>query len=319
MIRRRRPRPLVAVLAAALLASHIGLADPDPKAASQHFDRGVTLYGEQDWRGALVEFKRAYDAAPNSAVLYDIGQAYFQLRLYADALTAFEKYLAEAPANAPHRAEVEQTKATLANRVGKLDVSTNPPGAEILVDDDSIGHPAAPVLIAVGRHRVTAQREGQPPVTRVIEIAAGETATVRLDLDAGARPVPATSAPVASSAPAPIGAAPPPPEGGHSAWMPVAWVATGALAVGATVTGVIALHRGSQLDDARNDAPSTRAHLDSLHSSMKGYALATDILGGAAIVAGGISLYLTLAKPSATTGAVTITPTTRGAVLGGSF
>jgi len=54
--------------------------------AGKHFQRGVTLYNETDYRAALVEFRRAYDLAPNAAVLYNIGETEYQLRDYASAL-----------------------------------------------------------------------------------------------------------------------------------------------------------------------------------------------------------------------------------------
>src|ERR1043165_5818761 len=68
-------------------------SDSSVKEAGKHFQRGVTLYNEADYRAALVEFKRAYEIAPNSAVLYNIGQTYYQLQNYAAALVALGRYL----------------------------------------------------------------------------------------------------------------------------------------------------------------------------------------------------------------------------------
>src|SRR5688572_20736629 len=65
------------------------------KDAGRHFQRGVALFSEADYPGALVEFKRANEIAPNAAVLWNIGQTQYQLRNYAAALTTFEKYLNE--------------------------------------------------------------------------------------------------------------------------------------------------------------------------------------------------------------------------------
>jgi len=50
-------------------------AQPNEEAlaeAGKHFQRGVTLYSETDYRGALVEFKRTAALIPNPAVLYNI-------------------------------------------------------------------------------------------------------------------------------------------------------------------------------------------------------------------------------------------------------
>src|SRR5205823_3457182 len=50
------------------------------KEASRHFQRGVDLDNEGDYRGALVEFKKAYALLPRASVLYDIGQTEYQLQ-----------------------------------------------------------------------------------------------------------------------------------------------------------------------------------------------------------------------------------------------
>ena len=40
-------------------------ADPNLREADKHFQHGVSLYVEADYRAALVEFTRAYALAPN--------------------------------------------------------------------------------------------------------------------------------------------------------------------------------------------------------------------------------------------------------------
>jgi hypothetical protein len=44
------------------------------KDAEAHFHRNVDLYKDSDYGGALVEFQRAYDLAPNYRVLFNLGQ-----------------------------------------------------------------------------------------------------------------------------------------------------------------------------------------------------------------------------------------------------
>src|SRR3954464_11843156 len=111
-----RPSYLVVI---ASLGLHVGLASsaradtPPPPTAQQksgkHFQRGVSLYTEADYRAALVEFRRAYEIAPNSAVLYNIGETYYQLQNYAAALSTLQRYLNESGTTAAHRRDVEQT------------------------------------------------------------------------------------------------------------------------------------------------------------------------------------------------------------------
>ena len=62
----------VALLLAAAPARAGG--DNASREAGKHFQRGVDLYNDGDFRGALVEFKKAYSVWPRANVLYDIGQ-----------------------------------------------------------------------------------------------------------------------------------------------------------------------------------------------------------------------------------------------------
>src|SRR5262245_20824847 len=83
--------------------------------AAVRYKKGVDLFNESDFQAALIEFRRAYGLAPNYAVLYNIGQVYFQLQDYAHALTTLEQYLAEGGKNiaAARRSEVEKDIAKL--------------------------------------------------------------------------------------------------------------------------------------------------------------------------------------------------------------
>src|SRR5262249_26457730 len=150
------------------------------KDATLHFRRGVALYSEADYRGALAEFKRAYEIAPNASVLYNVGETYYQLQNYAAALAVFERYLNEAGTNAPHRREVEQTLQTRRTRAGTVRITTNVPDCEITVDDDRVGKTPfeAPVVASVGRRKITAMHTGRAPETRFVEVSAGDTAEV---------------------------------------------------------------------------------------------------------------------------------------------
>src|SRR5262249_38985743 len=79
--------------------------------ASQHFKSGVAFYKDKDFPAALVEFKRAYELLPNYSVLYNLGQTARELKDYAAALTAFERYLREGGAKIPPPRRKEVTAA----------------------------------------------------------------------------------------------------------------------------------------------------------------------------------------------------------------
>lgn len=259
----------------------------------------MALFNEADYAGALAEFKKAYEIAPNAAVLYNIGQTHFQLRSYAAALGTFERYLREAGPNAEHRSEAEANVETLRSRVGKVDIVA-PDGTEVAIDDEVIGKtPLPPQLAAVGRRKITLFKDGNQQL-RFAEVSAGETA--RVELKAGAAPIAGATAPRSDDT-----YSPPQTQRGSSALPVVLWVGTAALAAGAVTTGVLALGASSNLSDERGKAAgaTTRTKLDDLESKTATLALVTDILAGAAIVTGGVALYVTLtSKPSSRTGAL---------------
>src|SRR5438105_2983977 len=84
------------VVAAFLLAATPAGAQPSPvDQAKAHFKNGTDLYDENNFRGALVEFQRAYELAPSYKILFNIGQVDMELQDYAGAMTAYARYLRE--------------------------------------------------------------------------------------------------------------------------------------------------------------------------------------------------------------------------------
>jgi hypothetical protein len=159
---------------------------PDTVAqAREHFHRGVQLYEEDDFRAALIEFSRAYELAPNPAVLFNVGQSYYQLRDYAGALTTLERYLRESGDHvaADRRAQVERELQELHSRVAHVRVSCNVDGAELALDDVALDRAARePLMIGAGRHKLTASKRGYVTASRVVDVAGGDEVDVRLDL-----------------------------------------------------------------------------------------------------------------------------------------
>jgi hypothetical protein len=265
-------------------------ADGSTHEAGKHFQRGVGLYGEADYRSALVEFKRAYALAPNAAVLYNVGETEFQLQDYAGALTTFRHYLAEASPGEPHRGEVENNVEVLRSRVGHISVTTVPSGADITVDEQPAGRTPLEesILVGIGHRKIVAAMPGRQPVTRYVDVAADDNASVTLPLGAPEGGGAATG--VAKDTTAPSKAGP--------TLRIVGWVSTGILAGGAVAFGLLAEKAGNDLRDARNTFPTTGATLTHDASVTTTYSILADSLSAAAIVLGGITLYSTLSASS---------------------
>lgn len=289
--------PISVLVCALLLSLPSGArAQRAQKPAAEHFARAVSLFNEGDLRAALVEFQKAYELAPNPSVLYNIGQVHYQLQEYAAALKVLTRFLAEASPSAANRMDAESTVETLRSRVGQIWIRTNVDGAELLVDDEVVGRSplSTPVIVSVGRRRVVAQHAVGAPASRVVDVAGGETVTVKLDvkLDLAAPAAAAGAAERNVSLETPVD-----PRARRRTWRVVSWSITGALAAGALVSGLLALKASSDLETERDRFGATPARLADAADRSKTLALATDVLIGAAIVSSGISLYLQLTAP----------------------
>jgi tetratricopeptide (TPR) repeat protein len=311
-------RSIASITLAGMLAglsgglSPVAYADPQPgssvKEAGKHFQRGVALYNEADYRAALVEFRRAYDIAPNAAVLYNIGQTYYQLQNYAAALSTLERYLNEAGATAPHRPEVEQTLAILQARVGKVAITTNVPDCEVTIDDELVGKTPLrePLLVSIGHRKVTVMREGRPPETRFVDVAAGDTVPLTLALSEP------TATPLTS--PGPISS---PHESGGTGYVTTGYVVTGALGGLALITGGFAFYESRQLKNLRDTFPTSHQALTDKASTVSTASWVADGLGIATVIAGAITLKLALSRSHSSEVHVAVAP--NGIQLAGTF
>lgn len=302
------------VLAIASIAVPAAAQPKDPvEEATVHFKRGTEFYDENDFRGALIEFKRAYELVPSWKILFNIGQVEMELKNYAGALAAYTRYLREGGPDVPagRVAQVNADIDRLKGRVGRVGIRTTD-GAEVLVDDLSVGHAPLPepVLVNAGRHEVKVMMAGHPPQTRVIDVAGQQELTLVLPL---AVPTAVEEAPAAvqrDRSPRPPSKLP----------MVVSWSVTGALAATAGVFAVMTYTRDSRLEELRDTYPVDKQALEDQADRRRSAALLADGFAAAALVAGGVSLYLTLTRPAtkeAPRTALRVTPT--GAALVGHF
>jgi hypothetical protein len=305
--------PLVLALAAAV--------SPDLPEAQRHFRSGVDSYAHGEFPAAYLEFRRAYALAPSYKLLYNLGQVAFQVQDYAAALDYFERYLAEGKDELPEarRADVKRTMDELWLRVAVVEFVGVETDAELFVDDAriSIGPPATPVRVKAGRSRIEVVPLRGARRSQVAELAAGER--TRLDVRASSKPIEApppapapkpavavqlAAPPPVEPSPSPSGAlvltqpSPPAParSGRRVPW--ATWVATGALAAGAAVTGVIAYRESRELDSALERYPADSDDLEGARQNVRMYSLVTDgLLVGTALL-GALSIYLSL-RPEA--------------------
>jgi PEGA domain len=280
------------ILALALMIVPVGSAragnnnDAQSRDAAKHFQRGVDLYNEGDFRGALVEFKKAYQIWPRANVLYDIGQTEYQLLDYASALKTMERYLAETGANAPHRQEVEASVEVLRGRVGRV-VLTSDPSCDVTIDDQPAGTTPldAPLLVSVGPHRLGVACAGPRSTEKRIEVAGGET--LKVELRPAASPINAVKMAMNGTPHADKPANP------GKAFV-TGWIVTGVLVAGTVALGTTTLVEQSKLNSMRAAYPANPNDVSKQQALTTGLAITSDVLGVGSLVAAGVSTYLTI-------------------------
>jgi hypothetical protein len=178
---------LALVVALAALPLSVSAQERDPRAqASLHFQRGIELFNEGRFDAALAELQHAYDVMPAYPVLYNLGRVHAELGHPVEAARALERYLEEGGTAIPRarRAEVETALERQRDRIGRLAVEANVPGATISIDGVDVATLplAAPLSLGAGAHTVGVHAPGYETVTRAVQIAGGAQERVAVEL-----------------------------------------------------------------------------------------------------------------------------------------
>jgi hypothetical protein len=328
----RRAAALALLVAASLATAPATAAPPTGEGPSpvevddarRHYARGVELYNQGADSAALAELERAYQLAPSWKILYDLALVELQLHDFAAALGHLERYLADGKdgVTPARRTEVEGRVAELRHAVAGVEVEVEA-GARVTLDDVEVGVAPLPVALIVnpGRHRLGASKDGRYAEQRAFSVTGGDRLRLELTIpQAAALPPPPAPAPISDAQHAIAQPSPTPPEAPPPRREPsplwIGWVSAGVLVAGGAVTGLMAVSANSDLTHAKNDGPTDGARLDSLSTRAHHFALASDLLMGAGLLTGGVTLYFTLRAPRAVAApAVAVRATPTGAAL----
>jgi hypothetical protein len=160
--------------------------------------RGVELRRKRDEEGALREFRRAYEMSPTARAAAQMGLAERSLHRWVDA----EAHLAEAlaaredPWIRQNRKVLEAELRLVSGKIGRVEITGEPAGAEVVVNTRIIGRLPLPAAARVepGSVRVELRSPGYTSAAMTVKVNAGQTATVDIKLDRERTPSGATSA-----------------------------------------------------------------------------------------------------------------------------
>jgi PEGA domain len=308
-------RRLVGVAMAVAIAG--GLVEGVARATDEEdalIRRAIELRKHGNDRDALADVQRAYEIAHSPRAAAQLGFAEQALGLWPQA----EEHVDEAlrASNDPwirkNRAVVEQARETIRAHVGRLQIVGGQPGAQVTVNDRSVGSMplADAVAVSAGPVDVEVRAAGYARAVKTINVAPGEYARVSFALQPAPARVPAPPAlsqqPRTAAAGAPPGYAPatatepplplltetPHDPGRGRRIAGISLVAGGVAVIGG---GIAASVIGKNKFDAIGaDAAADRPYNDA-NGNWKGYETAAAVayvLGGSALV-GGVVLYVT--------------------------
>lgn len=175
--------PVLLVLAALPLSGR-ALAQVNVAESERKFDRGVKLWDQLDFKGALAELRGSYELNPQPDILYNVAFAHVRLGEPVQAVAALDKVLEAAARLPPERVEkARQARLEQAGQIGQVLVRTNV-DATIAIDGVAIGRTpmSAPVPVARGRHWVQAIADGHAPHVDTLDISGGQTLELPLNL-----------------------------------------------------------------------------------------------------------------------------------------
>ena len=152
--------------------------------AQTRFGAAIRLFDEKDYAGALAEFRRANDLAPNSVVSYNIARCYEALGRPVDAVKALAPLLVPGAAPEDQRTRAADMTQKLEGRIGSLTIQGDAPGAHVEIDGFDVGTMPlkAPISVASGTRIVTIVATGYAPFRTEVVVAGKASASVDVKL-----------------------------------------------------------------------------------------------------------------------------------------
>ncbi len=287
-------RMLCACIAAAALCwcSPAAAQEAISDRARQLFADGVAALeapGGPDYRNAYRAFQDAYADSPTPKILGNLGLCAFHLERDTEAEDAYRRYLKEVPGiPQPERERIERDLRAMQARAAYVLLTLAPVGVRLhdvrktsdgqVVNDYDTAAAEVSLRVHAGSHALTVSKDGYKPAEIAFEVKPGDKARVKVALvkEPVVTPAPAPApAPAPTPTPTPKPAAepdlpdppPPPPQPRDAAddgiW-PGVWVGvgiTGLLAVGAAITGGLALSKQSEYASYQNGASRADAEV----------------------------------------------------------
>src|SRR5260221_1921345 len=276
-------RPILSLVASVLWGAPLAAAALTP---AELYQGGAEAYGAAPSQEPIELLGRAHRIEPHAELAYDLGRAYEGSGDLRRAADCFREYLRLDP-RARDRAAVEARIQSLQERLDalrpRLTISSNPDGARIAIDGAVVGTTPWTGALSAGAHHVALVRSGCRAVHRDITLTERQRAAVSVELTL--HPAPIATAPTRSSS------------GVLQRVKVPTWIAFG-VGVGVLGTAVGFEVASESAQDGARRAVTQVAHQGYYQSAERDRDMARALagVGAAAVVTGGVLLYLDLSS-----------------------
>jgi hypothetical protein len=297
--------------------------------ALRALERGVELFKANKLPEARAAFERARRLAPSKPNPYRwLGLTDARLGDCAHAVAELADFIARVPGDDPRTIEAvtirDRCLQDLAPKVGTLIVESDPPGAEVRVDDEHSAPvgvtPYKSAALPAGAHGLFVSLAGHEPQFRSFTVGAGGTVRLEVLLPA-TRPVPVVEAkPTVEEAP-PVARSPLQLPERRPLKLAAIGLLAGALAVAATGAALmvdVVLEFPTWQQGRTAAQPDGDLDLRGRLQSSANAGLGLLIGGGALLVVDAV-IWGLAARPAAHEPSVQIAPTLNGFIVRGSF
>ncbi len=230
----------------------------DPKKeAGVHFKKGEDLFKKKQFKESKAEYEEAEELFPGATPKYWIARNAEELGEYAEAAAWYDKAIELGKLKPETQKDAQDRVAALKAKPAKVKVTSDPPGAVIIVDGKAIPEKTpTDVELAPGKHKIALSADKKKPFEREVDVVPFKGAELVATLEAVPEPPPPTTAPpavIATTGPANPGTALPPGQDDVRMRRDNTWVyVTGAAAIVGlgvgTFFGVKALSNKSDYD-----------------------------------------------------------------------
>jgi tetratricopeptide (TPR) repeat protein len=280
--------------------------------------QGNDLVADGRYVEALEKFRAAHARFPSPKLVLNIGTTLRQLGRLAEAMDAYEEYLASAEVDPAEKTEVKRLLSEMSGKTARLKIRVDQPAQRLTLDGKTIAENSTAVERRVdpGSHVVVAERAGHPSAVERFEVSAGDHRELLLEIPDRDQRAPTQSKARISATERDRGS------DSGATQRTFGWAALGIGAVGVgvgVVTGIMVGSKKRDLEDkdcTEDGCPATLSDEVDSYNQLRTISTVAFVVGAVGLAAGSVLL---ISAPSASARRLELRVGAAGGMLRGTF